>query len=185
MQQAWNVAFVAFLGFIDALAFGELIASGVHPNTGTRCEIDPVEWMRTGLILDVRNGDLIEVVAPRASILCGGRPSRCERPNNPDKRRHAGTAMIGRSVGLRVNAARRRPVGLEEVSARREATIAVGSQGRRGQDQELVRGEGQCSEYKGHSPERYNSALCGQAHAKQAQALKSACVAWRSHHQPP
>ena len=61
MQQAWNVAFMAFLGFIDALAFGELIASGVNPNTGTRCKIDPVEWMRTGLILDVRNGDLIEV----------------------------------------------------------------------------------------------------------------------------
>jgi hypothetical protein len=61
MQQAWNAAFLAFLVFIDALAFGELIASGVNPNTGTRCEIDPVEWMRTGLILDVRNGDLIEV----------------------------------------------------------------------------------------------------------------------------
>ena len=58
---AWNVAFVAFLGFINALVFGELIASGVNPNTGARCEIDPVEWMRTGLILDVRNGDLIEV----------------------------------------------------------------------------------------------------------------------------
>jgi hypothetical protein len=61
MQQAWNAVFVAFLGFIDALAFGELIASGVNPNTGARCEIDPVEWMPTGLILDVRNGDLIEV----------------------------------------------------------------------------------------------------------------------------
>jgi hypothetical protein len=59
--QAWNAAFVAFLVFIDALAFGELIAGGVNPNTGARREIDPVEWMRTGLILDVRNGDLIEV----------------------------------------------------------------------------------------------------------------------------
>ena len=61
MQHAWNAAFVAFLRFIDALAFGELIASGVNPNTGARCEIDPAEWMRTGLSLDVRNGDLIEV----------------------------------------------------------------------------------------------------------------------------
>jgi len=61
MQQAWSAAFLAFLRFIDALAFGELIASGVNPNTGVRCEIDPTEWMRTGLILDVRNGDLIEV----------------------------------------------------------------------------------------------------------------------------
>jgi hypothetical protein len=60
MQQAWNAAFVAFLRFINALAFGELIATGVNP-TGVRCKIDPAEWMRTGLILDVRNGDLIEV----------------------------------------------------------------------------------------------------------------------------
>jgi hypothetical protein len=61
MQQAWNAAFVAFLGFIDALASGELIAWGMHPATGARCKIDPAEWMRTGLILDVRNGDLIDV----------------------------------------------------------------------------------------------------------------------------
>jgi hypothetical protein len=61
MQQAWSAAFVAFLGFINALGFGELIATGVNPNTGARCEIDPAEWMRTGLILDVLNGDLIEV----------------------------------------------------------------------------------------------------------------------------
>src|SRR5262249_25956122 len=61
MQQAWNAAFVAFLRFIDALVFGELIASGVNPTTGARFEIDPAEWTRTGLILDVRNGDLIDV----------------------------------------------------------------------------------------------------------------------------
>jgi hypothetical protein len=61
MQHAWNAAFVAFVVFINALVRGELIASGVHPTTGARCEIDPAEWTRTGLILDVRNGDLIEV----------------------------------------------------------------------------------------------------------------------------
>ena len=60
MQQAWNAAVVAFKEFIDALENGELIASGVNPTTGVRCEIDPAEWTRTGLILDVRNGDLIE-----------------------------------------------------------------------------------------------------------------------------
>jgi hypothetical protein len=61
MQQAWNAAFVAFVIFIVALVRGELIASGVNPTTGARCEIDPAEWTREGLILDVRNGDLIEV----------------------------------------------------------------------------------------------------------------------------
>ncbi len=66
--QAWNAAFVAFLRFIGALAFGELIASGVNPNTGARCKIDPVEWMRTGLILDVRNGDLIEVSQGKRTV---------------------------------------------------------------------------------------------------------------------
>jgi hypothetical protein len=68
MQKAWNAAFVAFLRFIDALAFGELIASGVNPNTGTRCKIDSAEWMRTGLILDVRNGDLIEVSQGKRTV---------------------------------------------------------------------------------------------------------------------
>src|SRR5262249_13666134 len=43
------------------LVNGELIASGVHPASGVRSEIDPAEWTRTGLILDVRDGDLIEV----------------------------------------------------------------------------------------------------------------------------
>jgi hypothetical protein len=61
MQDAWNAAFVAFVIFIVALVRGELIASGVNPTTGARCEIDPAEWTREGLILDVRNGDLIEV----------------------------------------------------------------------------------------------------------------------------
>ena len=46
--------------FIAELANGELIASGMHPSTGVRGEIDPAEWTRTGLVLDVRNGDLIE-----------------------------------------------------------------------------------------------------------------------------
>ena len=68
LLQAWNAAFVAFLRLIDALAFGRLIATGVNPNTGTRCEIDSVEWMRTGLILDVRNGDLIEVSQGKRTV---------------------------------------------------------------------------------------------------------------------
>ena len=60
MQHAWNAAVAAFTEFIDALVNGELIANGVHPATGVRCDLDPAEWTRTGLILDVRNGDLIE-----------------------------------------------------------------------------------------------------------------------------
>ena len=60
MQHAWDAAVAAFKEFIAALVNGELIANGVHPATGVRCELDPAEWARTGLILDVRNGDLIE-----------------------------------------------------------------------------------------------------------------------------
>lgn len=61
MQHAWDAAVAAFEDFIAALVNGELIARGVYPATGVRCEIDPAEWTRTGLILDVRNSDLIEV----------------------------------------------------------------------------------------------------------------------------
>jgi hypothetical protein len=59
--QAWNVAFVAFLGFIDKLASGELIANGVYQATGVRHDLNRAEWTREGLILDVRNGVLIVV----------------------------------------------------------------------------------------------------------------------------
>jgi hypothetical protein len=61
MQHAWDAAVAAFEGFIAELVNGELIAVGMYPATGIRCEIDPAEWTRSGLILDVRNGDLIEV----------------------------------------------------------------------------------------------------------------------------
>ena len=60
MQHAWNAAVAAFAEFIAALVNGELIASGTHSSTGIRNEIHPAEWARTGLVLDVRNGDLIE-----------------------------------------------------------------------------------------------------------------------------
>jgi hypothetical protein len=65
MQHAWDAAVTAFTEFIAALVNGDLIASGVHPATGIRCEIDPAEWTRTGLVLDVRNGDLIESLYSR------------------------------------------------------------------------------------------------------------------------
>jgi hypothetical protein len=60
MQHAWDAAVAAWKAFIAALANGELIASGVHPGTGVRSELHPTEWARTGLVLDVRNCDLIE-----------------------------------------------------------------------------------------------------------------------------
>ena len=60
MQHAWDAAVAAFTEFIAALVNGDLIATGVHPATGVRSEIESAEWARTGLVLDVRNGDLIE-----------------------------------------------------------------------------------------------------------------------------
>jgi hypothetical protein len=60
MQQAWDAAVAAWRQFIAELARGELRATGVHPVTGVRCDLDPAEWTRTGLVLDVHNGDLIE-----------------------------------------------------------------------------------------------------------------------------
>jgi hypothetical protein len=60
MQHAWDAAVAAWKGFIAALVNGELIANGVYLASGVRCEIEPAEWTRSGLILDVRDGDLIE-----------------------------------------------------------------------------------------------------------------------------
>jgi hypothetical protein len=66
MQQAWDAAGAAWRQFIAELARGELRATGVHPVTGVRCDLDPAEWTRTGLVLDVHNGDLIEGLHGRA-----------------------------------------------------------------------------------------------------------------------
>jgi hypothetical protein len=60
MQHAWSAAVAAFAEFIAALVNGELIANGVHSASGVRCEIEQAEWTRSGLVLDVRDGDLIE-----------------------------------------------------------------------------------------------------------------------------
>ena len=47
--------------FIAALANGEMIAEGMNPISGdSQRDRIPSEWLRTGLVLDVRNGDLIE-----------------------------------------------------------------------------------------------------------------------------
>src|SRR5262245_54786424 len=63
MEHAWNAAAAAFDEFIKALKNGDLTASGVHPATGARYDLDRAEWTRSDLILDVRNGDLIQVEA--------------------------------------------------------------------------------------------------------------------------
>jgi hypothetical protein len=60
MQQAWDAAVAAWQKFIAELANGEMIASGMHLLSGIRTEIVSVEWSRAELVLDVRNGDLIE-----------------------------------------------------------------------------------------------------------------------------
>jgi hypothetical protein len=60
MQHAWNAAVAAWKGFIAALVNGELIANGVYQATGVRQDLDPAEWTRTCLMLDVRDADLIE-----------------------------------------------------------------------------------------------------------------------------
>jgi len=60
MKPAWDAAVAAFKEFIKAIKNGELIANGAYPATGVRRDLDRAEWTRTELILDVRNGDLIE-----------------------------------------------------------------------------------------------------------------------------
>jgi hypothetical protein len=61
MQLAWNAAVAAFKEFIAEIINGELIASGMPPATGVRCDLEPSEWTRSDLVLDVINGDLIDV----------------------------------------------------------------------------------------------------------------------------
>jgi len=62
MQHARDAAMAAFTDFIGTIVNRELIASGVHPATGLRRDLDPAELTRTHLVLDVRNGDLFEAM---------------------------------------------------------------------------------------------------------------------------
>ena len=77
MQHAWDAAVAAFKEFINAIINGELIASGMPPAIGVRCDLDPSEWTRSDQILDVLNGDLIEgphgAVDGKLGNMCGGR----------------------------------------------------------------------------------------------------------------
>jgi hypothetical protein len=61
MQHAWDAAVVAFKEFINVIINGELIASGMPPATGVRRDLEPSEWTRSDQVLDVLNGDLIDV----------------------------------------------------------------------------------------------------------------------------
>jgi hypothetical protein len=92
MQHAWDAAVTAWRAFITLIVNCELIASGVYPATGVRCDLDPAEWTRSGSILDVRNGDLLEVRQGKrevrwASITLraagpveGSKPARATKP---------------------------------------------------------------------------------------------------------
>jgi hypothetical protein len=66
MQLAWDAAIAAWREFIAELANGVVNSIGTHPVSGIRTEIDPSEWSRTELVLNVRNGDLIEGLYGRA-----------------------------------------------------------------------------------------------------------------------
>src|SRR5262245_51623133 len=60
MQQAWDAAVAEWRKFIAELANRDMIASGIHPVSRIRTDIDQFEWSRPNLVLDVLNGDLIE-----------------------------------------------------------------------------------------------------------------------------
>jgi hypothetical protein len=60
MQKAWEAAVAEWRKLIAELASGEMIASGIHPVSRIRTETDRFEWSRPKLVLDVRNGELIE-----------------------------------------------------------------------------------------------------------------------------
>ena len=68
MQRAWDAALVAWRVFINKLVNDELIAGGEHAVTGIRSAIDPAEWTRAGLVLEVRDGDLYEVRHGRRTL---------------------------------------------------------------------------------------------------------------------
>jgi hypothetical protein len=60
LQAAWAAAEQPWRAFVAALRSGTLVATGRHAASGVRGVIDSIEFARTGLVLDVRNGDLLD-----------------------------------------------------------------------------------------------------------------------------
>ena len=56
----WDAAVAAVEGVHSRARQRRTHRQRVHPATGVRSDLDPAEWARTGLVLDVRNGDLNE-----------------------------------------------------------------------------------------------------------------------------
>ena len=148
-----------------------------------------------GLILDVRNGDLFEGTG---SSMCGVEQRRVDEGRNTW---HLRWSSITLRAVKQPRQKKTRGHGHDWEGAWAYAlTLRADDQWdwkkyRRDEKQPLpsvhkvvedkiknwFEAKGNVPNISGHSPERYNSALCGQAHAKQAQALKSA----RGVAQPP
>jgi hypothetical protein len=87
MQRGWHAAVIAWRAFIAELVIGERIASGVDQISGVRRDLDPAEWTRAGLILDVRNGDLYEVYHGRRTLRWSSITLRTAKQPRQNKRR--------------------------------------------------------------------------------------------------
>ena len=58
MARAWDAAVRAKDAFVADLRAGVLIATATYATIGERRDLEPAEWMSTGLVLDVRDGML-------------------------------------------------------------------------------------------------------------------------------
>ena len=135
----------------------------------------------TALILDVRNGDLIEghACADRPAYACGGRPSRCGRSNHSGHRTKAWkidwddwwNVENAARRGTRASAPERE--SLPYAKPRRGLRNATG----RRVCLQAICGASTAALYRGDLD-------AAQAHASQAQALKSVMV-WRRRHKIP
>jgi hypothetical protein len=60
LQSAWDAAVDGFRAFVAELRSGAWSATGMPAGGGPRGPLDPADWAGPGLLLDVRNGDLLE-----------------------------------------------------------------------------------------------------------------------------
>ena len=91
MARAWDAAVRAKDAFVADLRAGVLIATATYATTGERRDLEPAEWMRTGLVLDVRDGILREGSRRRA-VGCDHAAGRHGAARRADRRIAAGKA---------------------------------------------------------------------------------------------
>ena len=91
VKAAWRAVLERYMQLIDRLATGELVVTGVHPDTGERTIVDRTYWNDPKLFVDFGNDELsLGVVRSKRKVVARGMMFATADPQAQDKTRATG-----------------------------------------------------------------------------------------------